>query len=388
PHATISPIEQVEQPFIDLVARGEGEASVRELFPILTRLQGRPLSEAREELQQIKGLTFKLETGEVVHNPDRPFQKDLTTLPKPAFHLFNVERYSNLQPLTDGYRKERSFTIMTSRGCPHACTFCSRSVEGRTWRPRKIEDVVAEWRWLIEECRATEIGVADDVWNLHLGRAKELCRALIAAKLNTVPWVTIHGMRADATDAELFQLMKAAGCKRVGFGVESGSQHVLNLIKKKQTLDQIRAAFKNAKAAGLQTMGFFIFGMPGENEERMNETIEFAIELDPDLANFMIAAPYPGTELYDIVMREGRMVSQDLTALAIHSDRAHFAIGEVTPELVERKWHEAYRRFYLRPRRIWRRATSLDTWRNLPKYVSHARRFFLNSGKPEYVRSV
>ncbi len=387
PHPTLQPVEQVKRPDVDMVVRGEGEAPVRELFAQLERLDGRPVEVIAPELREIRGLTFKMSDGEIIHNPDRPFQKDLTILPKPAFHLFQIEKYSNLQPLTDGYRKERSFTIMTSRGCPHACTFCSRGVEGRTWRPRKIEEVIEEWRWLVEECGATEIGVADDVWNLHLARAKELCRGLIAAGLTKVPWVTIHGMRADASDAELFQLMKQAGCRRVGFGIESGNQGVLDLMKKKQTLEQIRTAVKNAKAAGLQTMGFFIFGMPGENEERMEETIRFAIELDPDLANFMIATPYPGTELYDIVVKEGQFNVTDWKELAIHSDKGHYSLGDVNPELVERKWHEAYRRFYLRPSRLWRRAMMRDTWANLPKHLNTARRFFLNSGKPEYVQS-
>jgi radical SAM superfamily enzyme YgiQ (UPF0313 family) len=133
-------------------------------------------------------------------------------------------------------------------------------------------------------------------------------------------------------------------------------------------------------------MGFFIFGMPGENEERMEATIKLAIELDPDLANFMIASPYPGTELYDIITNDGKFREAGYESLAIHSDKAHFSIGEVTPELVERKWHEAYRRFYLRPHRIWRRLKMADTWRNWRVYANAARRFFVN-GNPEYAQT-
>ena len=115
-----------------------------------------------------------------------------------------------------------------------------------------------------------------------------------------MPWVTVHGMKVNHTDLELFQLMKAAGCKRVGFGVENGDEEMLrNVIRKGQTLDQVREAFANAKAAGLQTMGFFIFGMPGDTEETMEKTIQLALELDPKLANFMLAAPFPGTVMYD-----------------------------------------------------------------------------------------
>ena len=137
---------------------------------------------------------------------------------------------------------------MTSRGCPYKCTYCSKPITGDTWRPRSVENVIGEWRWLVRDLRATEIGLTDDIWNLKLDRAKELCRALIAEGLNTVPWITVHGMKVNHTDAELFQLMKQAGCKRVGFGVESGDPHILrNVIKKSQTLDMVRNAFRWAQ---------------------------------------------------------------------------------------------------------------------------------------------
>jgi radical SAM superfamily enzyme YgiQ (UPF0313 family) len=163
----------------------------------------------------------------------------------------------------------------------------------------------------------------------------------------------------------------------VGFGVESGNQAVLDAIKKRQTLDDARRAFRQAKAAGLQTMGFFIFGLPADTEETMEDTIRFALELEPDLANFMIAAPYPGTELWEIARRDGRLFSMDWHDYAIHDEKARYELPTLPPELVERKWHEAYRRFYLRPSRIWRKAVSLDTWRRLPDYASNFGRFFL-----------
>jgi len=172
-------------------------------------------------------------------------------------------------------------------------------------------------------------------------------------------------------------LMKQAGCKRVGFGVESGNQSVLDSIKKQQTVDEVRRAFANAKKVGLETMGFFIFGLPTDTEETMEDTIRLALELDPELANFMIAAPYPGTEMYDIILQEGHLFSHDWRDFAIHDEKARFEIGDLTAELVERKWREAYRRFYLRPSRLWRRATSPDTWRRLPTHFSNFKRFFV-----------
>jgi radical SAM superfamily enzyme YgiQ (UPF0313 family) len=380
PHLTLMPEESIQRPEVDLVVRGEAEDTLVEIVREIERSGGTNLQLEACELQPILGLSWKDASGRVIHNADRPLRKDIGAIPWPAYHLFKIDRYTNLQPLTDGLDPEaRTYTLLTSRGCPYQCIYCSKPITGNTWRPRTPEDVVAEWRYLVQEMDATEIGITDDVWNLNLDRAKEICRGLIAAGLSHVPWVTVHGMRVDNTDAELFELMKEAGCKRVGFGVESGNQAVLDAIKKRQTPDDARKAFREAKAAGLQTMGFFIFGLPADTEETMEDTIRLALELDPDLANFMIAAPYPGTELWEIAQRDGRLFSMDWRDYAIHDEKARYELPSLPPELVERKWHEAYRRFYLRPSRIWRKAIDPDTWRRLPEYASNFGRFFLGS---------
>jgi radical SAM superfamily enzyme YgiQ (UPF0313 family) len=385
PHLTLMPDESLQRAEVDFVARGEAEETIVEFIramespaPDVDDLSLPPLAKGgRGGVAHIKGLSYRTESGEVVHNPPRPLTQDLDAIPFPAYHLFKIERYTNLQPLTDGLdRHARTYTIVTSRGCPYQCTYCSKPITGNTWRARSVDNVLAEWKMLVEDLHAKEIGVTDDIWNLDLKRAKELCRGLIDQGLNHVPWITIHGMKVNHTDPELFRLMKRAGCKRVGFGVESGDEFILKqVVKKSQTLDQVRGAFRNAKAAGLETMGFFIFGMPYETEETMEKTIRLALELDPDLANFMIAAPYPGTELWNLIQREGRIYARDWGELAIHSDHAHFEIGALKPELVERKWHEAYRRFVFRPKRLARLAVSLKPWRNLPTLLSDARRF-------------
>ena len=387
PHPTLMPDESLQRPAIDFVVRGEGEDTLVEFMRVLEPLTVprqaaepvRPcLAGAQAAFAQIRGLSYRNAAGGVSHNPPRPLALDLDTLALPAHHLFKIERYTNLQPLTDGLdRRARAYTIVTSRGCPYKCTYCSKPITGNTWRPRSVDHVLAEWRLLVEVLQATEIGITDDIWNLDVRRAKAICRGLIDMKLNRVPWITVHGMKVNHVDAELFRLMKQAGCKRVGFGVESGDEQILKYsVKKSQTLKQVRFAFANAKAAGLETMGFFIYGMPGETEETMERTTRLALELNPDLANFMMAAPYPGTELWDTVQREGKLFARDWSELAIHSDHAHFEIGALKPALVERKWHEAYRRFYFRPGRVVRRLLRSDTWWNLGPRLHDARRFF------------
>ena len=288
PHLTLMPHESMEKDQIDLVVRGEAEYTIVEVIQALEKeleINNYKLEHPTSHIPHprlfnpeagwgnILGLSWRDKEGKVKHNLDRPLPDDIDALPFPAHNLFKIDRYTNLNPLTDGLdMNARAFTIVTSRGCPYKCVFCSKPITGNTWRPRSVENVIAEWSWLVNELGATEIGITDDIWNLDRDRAKALCRALIEANLNRVPWVTIHGMKVNNTDAELFQLMKQAGCKRVGFGVENGDDWMLrNVIKKGQTVEMVRNAVKWAKQAKLQTMGFFIFGMAGETEESMEK---------------------------------------------------------------------------------------------------------------------
>jgi radical SAM superfamily enzyme YgiQ (UPF0313 family) len=418
PHLTLMPHESMQKPQVDLVVRGEAEQTIVEIVHALEKDPGTqgigdqgsgnqavpgtdspspafpesPTSTPRlfnpdAGWGDILGLSWRDLEGKIRHNPDRPLSDDLDAIPFPAHHLFKIERYTNLNPLTDGLDPNaRAYTIVTSRGCPYKCTYCSKPITGDTWRGRSVESVVAEWRWLVEDLGATEIGVTDDIWNLDRERAKDLCRALIDNKLNHVPWITIHGMKVNNTDQELFDLMKAAGCKRVGFGVENGDDWMLrHVIKKGQTVNMVRQTFRWAKKAKLQTMGFFIYGMPGETEESMEKTTQLALELDPDLAHFLMAAPFPGTEMWEILEKHGQVFSHDMdwSQIAIQDDEAHFAFGDLDKETIERKWHEAHRRFYLRPSRIARIVTRGDTWKRFPYYLRTAGSMLLGLGERE-----
>ena len=372
PHLTLMPEESIgpAHPEVDYVVKGEAEESILELMDAL---------EGRRAMETAHGLYWR-RGGEIVENAASRLIPDLDRIPYPAHDLYKITRYTNLNPLTDGLdTKARAYTVMTSRGCPYKCTYCSKPITGDTWRPRSVENVIGEWRWLVRDLRATEIGLTDDIWNLKLDRAKELCRRLIAEGLNAVPWTTVHGMKVNHADAELFRLMKAAGCRRVGFGVESGDATILrNVIKKSQTLDQVRDAFRWAREAGLQTMGFFIYGMPQETEETMEKTTRLALELDPDLAHFMLATPYPGTEMYDVIEKYGNIFADEWEDYAIQSDKARFTMPDYDPDLVVRKWKEAYRRFYLyRPKRVWEKVSKKSFWTELPSTVANAKRFFM-----------
>jgi radical SAM superfamily enzyme YgiQ (UPF0313 family) len=413
PHLTLMPHESLEKDQVDLVVRGEGEYTIIEILRALEKQAqierdqaGNGPSQAQMVVSglsepglkprlfdpeagwgNILGLSWRNKAGKVIHNLDRPLPDDLDAIPFPAFDMFKIDRYTNLNPLTEGLdMNARAYTVVTSRGCPYKCTYCSKPITGDTWRARSVENVIAEWEWLVKDLGATEIGITDDIWNLDRQRAKDICRGLIKANLNHVPWVTVHGMKVNNTDPELFHLIKQAGCKRVGFGIENGDDWMLrHVIKKGQTTQMVREAMAWAKAAKLETMGFFIFGMPGETEESMEKTIRLAIELDPDLAHFMMAAPFPGTEMWETLQKHGNIFSHniDWSQLAIQSDRAHFAFGDLDRATVERKWHEAHRRFYLRPKRVMRIATRKDTWLRFPYYLKTAANMLLGMGERE-----
>lgn len=384
PHVSALPEESASRPEIDMVARGEGEDTWIDLCETIeraksSRFQTRDLLDpASRILERVQGITYQTLDGKIEHTRDRPAIASLDALPYPAYHFFKMERYTSLQPTMDAVKQGKSFSLMTSRGCPYRCTFCSQSVMAERWRGRSPEGVIKEWEHLVEDLGAQEIGVLDDSANIQRPRLHDICQRLIDAKLNRVPWILINGIRANLADQELLRHMKEAGLMRVAFGVETGDEAILKSIDKRVTHDQIRAAFKNAKKVGLETVGFFIIGLPGDNEATMEKTIRFACELDPVVANFSMLTPYPGTKVWEQVHRNGgRMLVQDWQDYVFFEGKARYEMGETTAELQERKWKEAYRRFYLRPHRIAMTLMRRSTWQHFPRTARMALKIVL-----------
>lgn len=372
PHVSVLPAESASRPEVDVVVRGEGEAVWIKLCEIIERAkQSQPDFRARDlldpqagHLDTLLGVSFFSSDGQERHNPEHPPIADLDTLPFPAYHFFKMERYTNLQPATDAIDGAKSFSVMTSRGCPYRCTFCSQSIMPIKWRARSPESVLAEWQHLVHNLGAQEIGVLDDSANIQVDRLEKMADLFIAHQVNHVPWIFVNGIRANLSSQALLGKLKRAGLKRVAFGVESGDPDVLLSIDKKIDHDTIRQAFKNAKTVGLETIGFFIIGLPGETEESMERTIRFACEVDPMIANFSMMTPYPGTKVYEIAKRQGRLLLDDWEDYVFFDGRARYELGDMTTDLVERKWKEAYRRFYLRPHRIAQTLARKDFWLN------------------------
>lgn len=371
PHPSVLSEESAARPEIDIVARGEGEAIWVELLAQLEEQKklnpeftDKDWLQPDTPLSNIFGITYRTTNGKMHLVPEHPAIPDLDALPWPAYSLFKMDRYTNLQPATDAIDGARSFSVMTSRGCPYRCTFCSQSIMPQKWRCRSAKNVADEWEHLVKDLGAQEIGVLDDSANIRVDRLHELADELIRRKINHVPWIFVNGIRGNLATVELLGHLKEAGLKRTAFGVESGDPDILMSIDKRIDHDTIRQAFKNAKQVGLETIGFFIVGLPGETEETMEKTIKLAIELDPMIANFSMMTPYPGTKVYEIVKRKGRMLVHDWDDYIFFDGKARYEMGEMTAEVVERKWKQAYRRFYLRPSRIIRTLARKDFWIN------------------------
>jgi radical SAM superfamily enzyme YgiQ (UPF0313 family) len=381
PHVSVTSeeldFESLRQPAVDMVVRGEGEGPWIEIGNRVDAfLRDQPQFGATALMapdlnifREVKSLSYKTSDGELHRNPEGPVIADLDSLPWPAYHLFKMDRYTNLQPATDAIPGERSFSILTSRGCPYRCTFCSQSIMPIKWRARSPENVIEEWRHLVKDLGALEIGVLDDSANIRRNRLLRLADDLIANKLNHVPWIFVNGIRANLADIELLTRLKQAGLKRTAFGVETGDEQMIIKIDKHVDHNTIRQAFKNAKAAGIETIGFFIIGLPGDTRETMQKTINFAIELDPMIANFSMMTPYPGTIVYEQVKQNGRFLVHDWEDYVFFDQKARYEMGDLTAELMEEMYRKAYRQFYWRPKYILRALSRKDFWMNFSRNV-------------------
>ncbi|MEX2681591.1 MAG: radical SAM protein, partial [Candidatus Sigynarchaeota archaeon] len=339
PWATIEHRVIVAKGTADIVVRCEGEITIVKLADAL---------ENDSDLSRVEGITFKNHAGELIVTPDRAFIDDLDALPFPAWELFpRSEKYRFL------HRAMPFFPIMTSRGCPFDCIHCTKAVHGYKFRPRSVENVIAELRYLKEKFRAREIFIIDDIFNNDLARAERILDEIIKNDFGFHIKFS-NGIRADKLPRRLVKKLKRAGTYTVMLGIESGNQKIVNSIGKGLNLDKVKAATKLLKEEGIITGGFFMLGHPQDSKATMLETIAFAKSLDLDYPIFFKAVPFPGTKMFDIVMKRGKMVGghQQRVVDKYTLKQASFEMDGFTAKDVENAFTLAYRLFYLRPRKI------------------------------------
>lgn len=347
---------------IDAVVVGEGEETVVE---ILDRLQ------TGRDLAGVAGVIARQDGG-ILRNPPRPLVADLDRLPFPARELLGDR--SRYIPAAGTYRRKPVALVMTSRGCDRRCIFCfqmdpERKSGTRGVRYRSVDNVLQE----IEQCLAEgyrEIKFIDDSLAADRDRAMRIAGEIKRRRLDFTWFASVC---ANQADRELFKAMKDAGCWAVLIGGESGVQKNLNTIRKGVTLDRIRDAVRWAKEAGLRVTVPFIFGIPGETYDDALTTIEFAIELNPDLANFHALTPFPGTPLYDRAGEFGQ-VSDDLRDYTYQG--AAFTPHGMSRDEILKARQVAFRRFYSRPSFLVRRLFAIRTLEDCRTAVTGLRSLF------------
>jgi anaerobic magnesium-protoporphyrin IX monomethyl ester cyclase len=294
-HPTVMPELVMSDANVDYTVIGEGDDTIIDLVGVI---------EGRKNVATLDGIGYR-DKGQVKIIPKTKFIEDLDRLPFPARHLLNMEGYFG-QKKAHGIRKKRRFSpIITSRGCPAKCTFCSAyRVWGRKFRFRSPENVIAEMKEMKAKYGIEEILFEDDNTTLNVQRAEKLFDLMIAEKINFV-WDTPNGVAAFALSEKVIDKMKKSGCYQLNLAFESGNQYVLdNIIKKPLKLERAKPLVRHAQKIGLSTNIFLILGMPGETKEQIWDSFRLAADLDIYSPFFSIATPYPGSELYEICRKE------------------------------------------------------------------------------------
>ena len=328
PHATFWDSEALQEcPQLDIIVRKEGEETFLELVQKI---------ETNKGFHDVIGTTCR-KNGKILRNPDRPYIENLDELPFPARHLWPLEQLR---------KQEDIFYLTTSRGCVYWCEFCAAvRMFGRRYRMRSPKNVVDELEFLNKTYNATQFTFCDDAFTVDQPRTEELCREIRNRELK-IKWNC--GTRVDMITKELLLKMRRAGCISVWFGVESGSQHVLNEMRKGISTEQTIRAINWVRELGLKPVPNVLIGFPGETKESAWRTIKFAERISPDnVAFFNIATPLPGTPMFDTVKENGWMRIFDFDMYDCATPI--FETPTLNMKQLAELYQQAFQSFYFRP---------------------------------------
>ena len=329
---------------VDFLVIGEGELTLTELLGFLEK--------SSCDFSRIRGLAWRDSDGTIRENPRRELIEELDSLPFPARDLVDMGRFKLHSYIDFG---KRSATMITSRGCPYKCIFCSsRLTMGSHYRWRSAENVLGEVKELIDKFGVDHIVFEDDTITLRRDRILAICAGLKAMP-NRPSWYCLS--RVNGMDEDLAQIMRSAGCRMVSFGIESGSPEILEKIGKKIDLHQAEKAVAACTRAKLRTLCTFIVGFPFDTKETMDATLAAAKRIAPTIAIFFPLTPYPGTEIFDSYVDNSQMPG------SINDWRDYIVTGETEPASanslisfkqireISVRWN---RRFFFRPSQVWR----------------------------------
>lgn len=336
PHVTDRSKESLKEcPELDFIIRKEPEVTFKELLLLL---------EKGESLKNVKGLVYK-NSKKIIFNEDRPYLNNLDDLPIPRHDLLPLDKY--VFPFISS-----KFTFVTSsRGCPYHCTFCRQKIMwSKRFRFRSASHIMEELEFL-KNIGVNNILFQSDTFTLNKKIILDLCKKIVKKNLN-IKWGC--NSRVDTIDKEMLYWMKKAGCWMIAYGIESGSQDILDKCRKDQTIQQIIKSINLTNKYGIKIYGYFIIGLPGETKETIKETIKFAKKLPITFAIFHVASPYPGTDLYNDAKENNWLnLSEDLEKVD-QGGNSPVNYPDLSAEDVMNGIKKAYLSFYLRPIAVFR----------------------------------
>lgn len=335
PHTSALPSETLRNSKINIAVIGEGDFTLQEIVD-------------GKKLDTIKGIAYK-KNKKIHFTKPREYLKNLDVLPFPSFELIDVNNYYFPHTVC---RKNPVAPLETSRGCIYGCVYCNKSIFGRTFRTKTPQRVLSDIKKIIE-LGFKEITIIDDGFTTDIERAKKICQLIITNDLK-IEINCLNGIRANRIDKELLLLMKKAGFYRVSFGVESGSQKILDTIKKDITKEVLKKAFRLCKEVGIETVGYFMFGLPGEEEKDMEETIQFAKELSPDIAKFDIMIPLPKTPIFE-EWKNSQIKSFNWDDYSFYTNTKVYDHPNLEWSVIENYLKRSYREYYFSPKIIFKK---------------------------------
>lgn len=345
-HPTILPEEAIKKGLFDYVVRGEGEETIIELVKAI---------EHKQEIKNILGISYK-KNDEIKHNQNRPFIKDLDSIPLPAFHL--LYDYENQKSSCTG--------IVTSRGCPFSCTYCASKVMWtQNVRFRSADNVVNEIEYRYEKLGIRSFSFNDDTFTLNSIRVKEICNKIIDLKLK-INWHC--DTRGDTLNLEILKLMKRAGCNHIYLGLETGSPKILKQIKKNIDPATVKKAVNLARQVNIETTVYFMVGFPNETEEDIEMSINAMHDIKPDNAIWSILTLYPGTEIWNLALSQGLVTENQNWDKSFH----HYNQGNIFNSISKESWDKMLKKIDLEQKKLHNRITKIKIRKKikaLPKMI-------------------
>jgi len=353
-HARLLPEDIIRYPEVDVVFTSEAELATLDYAK-------------SKKLSEIDGVMYR-ENGRIINNPVTSVIKNLDDVPFPDYSLFNIADYHTVKGVA---KRHPNSYIITSRGCPYDCTYCSSKALNptgkKTVRFRSPENTVAEIEMLVKKYGVRELFISDELFTINKKHLFGICEGILKLNLDVI-WVCMT--HVNHIDQEKLKIIKKAGCHQVCYGIESGDPKIQREIGKNLDLQRVKEVVRMTQREGIDVRCSFMFGNQYETPETMQRTIDFAKGVKPDFASFNIATPYPGTYFRDWAVENDYLEIEDYAAL----DSTVYTL--VTPDLppgtVEEYCNNAFKSFYYKPEYIFRRLRHIRDTEDVLRYMKSA----------------